>query len=221
MTAEELINQMIPPLKPSDSVQKAIDWMEKLRVNQLPVIEEGKYLGLISEDQILDLPDTDIPVSDVRLVGETLHAFPTSHFYEVIKLATENSLQLVPVVEKDREYLGVISINETASALAKMFAGQGPGGILVISIEDKDYSLSEISRLVESNDAKILSSFFAPDENLQTQQKLTLKLNKDDLSRIIATLERHGYTVVAHFQETELLNVDKERLDLLFKYLNI
>lgn len=221
MTAEELINQMIPPLKPSDSGQKAMDWMEKLRISQLPVVDEGKYVGLLSEERIMDTENIDRPVSDFRLEAENIFAYSSSHFYDVIKLATENSLQLVPVVEKDREFLGVISINETASTLAKMFAGQGPGGIIVLSMEDKDYSLTEISRLVESNDAKILSSFFAPDENTHSQQKLTLKLNKSDLTRIIATFERHGYTVVANFQETELLNVDKERLDLLFKYLNI
>lgn len=220
MTAEELLNQLIPPLKPTDSAQKALDWMEKLRLNQLPVVEETVYKGVITEDAIIDNGNTDLLIQDFRLIGENVFAYPSSHFYDLIKLASLHGLQIVPVLDVKKEFMGVVSVNETASALAKMFASQGPGGILVISMEPKDYSLTEIARLVESNDAKILSSFFLNEENSKVA-KLTLKLNREDLTRVIATFERHNYTVVAHFQETELLNVDKERLDLLFRYLNI
>lgn len=220
MIAEELLNQMIPPLRPTDSAQKALDWMEKLRLNQLPVVEDTTYKGIITEELILDSGNTEQAVQEFRLIAENVNAYPSSHFYDLIKLASLHGLQIVPVLDVHKQFMGVVSVNETASALAKMFASQGPGGILVISMEPKDYSLTEIARLIEANDAKILSSFFLSEENSRLS-KLTLKLNREDLNRIIATLERHNYTVVAHFQETELLNVDKERLDLLFRYLNI
>lgn len=220
MIAEELINDMIPPLKSSDSAQRALDWMEKLRINQLPVVDDNVYKGIISEDIIFDKGNTEEAIANFTLIAENAFAFPSSHFYDLIKLASTHGLQLVPVLDREKHYLGVVSVIETASIMAKMFASQGPGGIIVISVAPKDYSMAEIARLVESNDGKILSSFFLNEEN-SDQAKLTLKLNLDDLRRIIATLERHSYSVVAHFQETELLNVDKERLDLLFKYLNI
>jgi len=102
-----------------------------------------------------------------------------------------------------------------------MFANQATGGILVLSLKEIDYSLAEISRLIESNETKILSSFVAVDEYDSAMIKLTLKLNKTDLSRVIATLERFSYKIIAQFQETELLSNDKERLDLLLRYLNI
>lgn len=220
MTAEELINQMIPPLKSSDSADKALEWMEKLRIPQLPVVDDTEYKGILSEDLVYDHLDTKKSVGDFQLLAPTVNAFPNSHFYDVIKLATEYGLQIIPVLDMEKNYLGVISVNETAAALAKMFAGQGPGGILVLSLTPSDYSMSEISRLIESDDAKILSAFFLTENGADTS-KLTLKLNREDLTRIIASLERHNYKVVAHFQETELLNVDKERLDMLFRYLNI
>jgi acetoin utilization protein AcuB len=220
MTAEELLNQMIPPLKPTDSAQKALDWMEKLRLNQLPVVDDTTYKGIITEDMIMDSGNPEQAVQEFRLIASNINAYPSSHFYDLIKLASQHGLQIVPVLDINKQFMGVVSVNETASALARMFASQGPGGILVISMEPKDYSLTEIARLIESNDAKVLSSFFLSEDNSRLA-KLTLKLNREDLTRIIATLERHNYTVVAHFQETELLNVDKERLDLLFRYLNI
>jgi len=220
MIAEELINQTIPPLKSSDSAQLALNWMEKLRINQLPVVDETVYKGIISEEQIYDFSDVEKMLSNFRLIAENVHAYPTSHFYDIIKLATENGLQIIPILDSENHYVGVVPVNETATTLAKMYAGQGPGGIIVLSLEPQDYSLTEIAHLIESNDAKILSVFFLTEQNA-AQSKLTLKLNKQDLSGIIATLERHNYKIVAHFQETEHLNVEKERLDLLFRYLNI
>ncbi len=221
MIAEELINQMIPPLKISDSAQKAKTWMEELHLYQLPVVEDINYKGLITEERILDLENLNQELSQVKLEAENIFVKAGTHFYDVVKLALKNKLQVIAVLGEDKGFLGVISVNDTASAIAQMFATQGPGGILVLSLKENDYSLSQISRLVESNDAKILSSFVVTDENNPAYIKVTLKLNRMDLSRIIATFERYEYRIVAHFQESELMTNDKERLDLLLKYLNI
>jgi acetoin utilization protein AcuB len=222
MIAEELINQMIPPLKTTDAAQQALNWMEKFRVSQLPVIDSDlSYKGLINENTILEGGNTDKIISDLHIEFADVYASPQTHFYDVIKLAIKNKLQLVAVVAEDKKFLGVISVNDTSSAIAQMFASQGQGGILVLSLREKDYSLSEVSRLVESNDTKILSAFVVEDDLDSSNIKLTLKLNKADLSRVIATFERFDYKIVAKFQETELLSNDKERLDMLLRYLNI
>jgi acetoin utilization protein AcuB len=222
MIAEELINQMIPPLKTTDAAQQALNWMEKFRVSQLPVIDNDlSYKGLITENTILEAGDTDKIISDLNIEFGDIYASPQTHFYDVIKLAIKNKLQLIAVVSEDKKFIGVISVNDTSSAIAQMFASQGQGGILVLSLREKDYSLSEVSRLVESNDAKILSAFVVEDDLDASNIKLTLKLNKSDLSRLIATFERYDYKIIAKFQETELLSNDKERLDMLLRYLNI
>ncbi|HEX8545638.1 MAG TPA: CBS domain-containing protein [Cytophagaceae bacterium] len=220
MIAEELINQMLPPLKVTDSAKKAIAWMDEFRISQLPVVDNENYMGFISENTILESGDLNQEVSALPLESTEIYVNARTHFYDVIKLAMKNKLQLVAVVE-NKKFLGVISVNETATAIAQMFASQGPGGIIVLSLKDTDYSLSQISRLVESNDAKVLSAFVVNDELDPHYIKLTLKLNKSDLTRIIATFERYDYKIIANFQETELLTNDRERLDMLFKYLNI
>lgn len=221
MIAEELINQMIPPLKTTDTAQKAIKWMEELRINQLPVIEDLNYKGLISESTLLEGGDLNKPISDFRLDFPEIYSLPTTHFYDVIKQAMLYKLQILAVVDENKKYHGAISVNETAGVIAQMFASQGPGGILVLSMKENDYSLAQISRLVESNDTKILSSFVVTDEMNPSLIKLTLKLNRVELSRIVATLERYDYRIIAQFQDVESLSNEKERLDLLFKYLNI
>jgi acetoin utilization protein AcuB len=221
MIAEELINQMIPPLKGTDTAQKAMTWMEEFRISQLPVVDERQYKGLITDDMILESGDLTREVSSMRLDSENIFVHAGTHFYDVVKLAMKNKLQLIAVVDNEKKFIGVISVSETASAIAQMFASQGPGGIIVLSLKENDYSLSQISRLVESNDAKILSSFVVNDEKNPSFIKVTLKLNRMDLSRIIATFERYDYSIIAQFHESELMSNDKERLDMLFRYLNI
>ena len=221
MIAEQLINDMIPPLKLTDSGDKAKHWMEEFHLTQLPVIDKSVYKGLLLEETLLDSGNLTRNVSDYKLDYPELFAHPDTHYYDVIKMAMRNKLQILPVLDNDNKFLGVISVNETAAAIAQMFASQGPGGILLLSMKEYDYSMSQISRLIESNDGKILSAFVNSDEKHPGYINLTLKLNRTDLARIVATLERYDYHVITQFHETELINNDQERLDLLMKYLNM
>ena len=221
MVAEDLINVMIPPLKLSDTGEKAKHWMEELRLSQLPVVDKSVFQGLLFEETLLDSDNLNKKISDFRLDYKDLSVLPGTHYYDVIKLATRNKLQILPIIDEDKKFLGVVSLNETAAAIAQMFASQGPGGILLLSMKDQDYSMAQISRLIESNDCKILSSFVVTDERTPGYVNLTLKLSKTDLARTVATLERYDYHVITQFHETELINNDQERLDLLMKYLNM
>lgn len=221
MLAEELINQMIPPLKLNDSSQTALNWMEVFHLTQLAVVDERMYKGIIDEESILERNNPDLPISEYHLSYKDIFVKTGSHYYDVINIASQNHLQLIPVIGNAQEYLGVISVNETSAAIAQMFASQGPGGILVLAMKEIDYSLAQISRLIEANDTKILSVFVTDDSKEANYIKVTLKLNRVDLTRVIATLERYDYRIIAQFQETDVENYDKDRLDMLFKYLNI
>lgn len=212
---------MIPPLKKGDSAKKATAWMEELRVNQLPVIEDGLYHGLISEEVILEDNDDSKLVSEYKLQGVDCHVFENQHFYDVLKIVSDHGVQLVAVLDEEKHFLGVISIKDTVTAVAQSAAVQSPGGILILSLKQIDYSLAEISRLVESNDAKILSCIVNNDVYDANMIKLTLKINKTDLTAVIATLERFEYRIIAKFEESPMETSEKERLDILFKYLDI
>ncbi|UII34427.1 CBS domain-containing protein [Fulvivirga ulvae] len=221
MIAEELINHMIPPLKPKDSAKKARLWMEELRCNQLPVVENEKFLGLVSEDLILEANDAEKSISDFDLIAKRCVVYGSSHFYDVIKIASDNSVQMVGVLDNQEKYIGVITVQDTITSFAQSAAIQIPGGILVLSMNQIDYSLAEISRLIEENNAKILSSSIKEDELDPSKLKLTLKVNRLDLTPIVATLERFGYKLIARFQETKVLDEEKGKIDMLLKYLDI
>lgn len=221
MIAEELINQMIPPLKLSDTPEKAVRWMEEFRVNQLPVVKLRQFLGLVTEEDILEAKTVHESLQTVPFAYEDVFVLYNQHFYNVMETAIKNKIQVVPVLDEQHEFLGVITINDTISAFGQMSALQGQGGILVLSMNERDYSLTEISRLVESNNAKILSAYVAPDELDPFKIRLTLKINNSDLKRIVATFERFNYRITAQYQDAADEKDDQDRLDMLMRYINI
>lgn len=221
MIASDIINHMIPPLKVTDDAHKAIVWMEEFRCNHLPVIDNNQLLGFISEEIILEANDIEKKLSDFQLEGQKCVVKEDSHFYDILKIAGEHKLQLVAVLNQAGEYEGVITVQDIMTSFAQTAAVQIPGGILVISMDLIDYSLAEISRLVEENKAKILSSIMVEDPMDSRKIKLTIKINQLDLTRIVATLERFDYKIIGRYQEDKKDFEDKDRIDMLMRYLNI
>ena len=222
MIAEELINHMIPPLKVTDDAHKAIVWMEEFRCNYLPVVNDRILLGFVSEEIILETNDVDSDLSAFELVGKDCTVGLDSHFYDIIKTAANHKLQMVCVVDEEGKYAGVITVQDIMASFAQTAAVQMPGGILVLSMDLIDYSLAEICRYVEENNAKVISSLMIEDPMDKGKIKITLKINQLDLSRIVATLERFSYRVIGRYQETRTSNSgEQERLDMLLKYLDI
>ena len=212
---------MIPPLKITDPASKGLKWMEELRTNQLPVLENGYYKGLISEHIILEDNNLSKNIGEFKLEGESCFVHFHQHIYDVIKIASDNKAQIIAVLDEDNQYHGVINIEDTIAVFAQTAAVQSTGGIIVLSLNQIDYSLAEVSRLIEAEDAKILSAWIANDVLDTNKIKLTVKINKTDLSHIAATLERFGYKIIAKFHETKHSATEQERLDILMKYLEM
>lgn len=221
MIAEELINHMIPPLKVTDDAHKAIVWMEEFRCNFLPVVEEGRLLGFISEEIIMESNDIEKRLKDFSLVGQACSVSLESHFFDILRVAGEHKLNMVAVLNEEGKYAGIITVQDVMASFAQTASVQMPGGILVLSMDLIDYSMAEISRYVEENNAKVISSTMVEDPLDPGKIKLTLKINQLDLSRIVATLERFGYRVIGRYQEAPRDDDSKERLDMLMKYLNM
>ncbi|WP_226186966.1 CBS domain-containing protein [Hymenobacter nitidus] len=222
MIAEDLLNQMIPPLKVSDSAGKAAKWLEEFHVGQLPVLENRLYRGLITEADLLDHEHPDEPLTNVAFGFAEVHVQRDQHFYSIMELAIQNKLQLVPVLDDKQEYLGVVTVGDTLAAFGQLPIAAGQGGILVLSMEERDYSLTQISRYVEENNAKVLSAHVAQDEHDPYKIRLTLKLNTPNMARITATLERFGYVITAQFSGAgEVGENEQERFDGLLKYLSL
>jgi len=221
MIAEELINHMIPPLKTSDDAHKAIVWMEEFRCAHLPVVENGELLGFISEEIILESNDIDKALIDLPLTGKTCSVQLHSHFYDILKVAGDHKLQMVAVLNEEQKYAGVITVQDIMISFAQTASVQMQGGIIVLSMDLIDYSLAEISRYVEENNAKIISSLMIEDPMDKGKIKVTLKINQVELNRIVATLERFGYRIIGRYNETKVDTGEKDKIDMLLRYLDI
>ncbi|MFC2124951.1 CBS domain-containing protein [Bacteroidota bacterium] len=221
MIAFELINDMIPALTMKDSAEKAILWMEELRTNYLPVIENGYFKGFISEEIIFEVNNLERELSNIKLIGENCYVKRNQHFYDIIKAAQDNSVDLVAVLDEEDSYLGVSTLNNVMSAIAKTSAIESPGGIIVLSMRQIDYSLAELTRLIEAESVKILSSYISNNPEDPDKLLITIKINAEDTTHLVATLERFNYQIVAKFKEHSSENSDKERYDMLMKYINI
>ncbi|MCG8474608.1 MAG: CBS domain-containing protein [Cytophagales bacterium] len=221
MIAEELINYSIPPLKKTDTAQMALLWMEEMRVNQLPVIEANKFKGMISEEMILEGNTLEAKVGDYQLQGENCYLTPEQHLFDFIRLAGEHHTDLVALLDEEGKFNGIVTLDNALQALAQTNMIQSPGGIIVLSMRQIDYSLAHISRLAEENQAKILGLYTQDDPQNPHMLTLTLKLNTKDLQTVKATFERFDYHIIATFEKSTVITSDQERINHLLKYLDI
>ncbi len=220
MHASSLISYSIPPLKLSDKGEKAIDWMNDFHVRHLPVVEDGMFLGLLSEDEVLNFVAPESSVRDNKPTLIVKFVTTGQHLYDVMKLVVDADLSVIPVLSADGNYQGVITIENLVKQLVDSGSITHPGGVLVLEMNPRDYSLAEIARLIESENAAILSSFITSPYGKATIE-LTLKLNKEDLKHVVATLERFGYAVTSSFYESDYLDSLRERYDSFIRYLNV
>ncbi len=221
MIAKQLITDTIIPLKPADTGAYAISQMEELRCSHLPVVNGVEFLGMISDAEIVALQEPEQEIGRYKL--SLVHAYisENQHIYEVIKLFSTLHLTLLPVVNDRNQYLGAITLSTLVDHLADMAALHNPGGIIVLEINDKDYSLTEIAQIVESNDAKILSLYITsfPDS---TKLEVTIKVNRIDIGPVLQSFFRFNYLVKASWSQEDVYSEGlQDRFDALMNYLSI
>lgn len=212
---------MIPPLKPTDKVKMGLTWMEEIRKNLLPVVEKGVFRGFITDETIYNLNDPELMVGDVEMDTAGCFVFGDKHIYEVLKVSSEFHLTMVAVLDRDNVYEGVVTTEDAIAAFADTISIQTEGGVLILSMSMTEYSLYDIARVIESENAKILSSFMTSDPSGDDKIFVTIKVDKPELRHIKATLERFGYQVIDHYQEEVGVSREQDRLENLLRFLDI
>lgn len=221
MIAENLISEVVPSLRWTDTGQKALNWMDVFRISHLPVVEERHYYGMVSDRMIYDLNLFDRELGEMRDKLLTSHVFINQHIYQVVAVISEFKLSVVPVLDLHKEYKGVVTAFDLAKEFASLVAVNEPGGVIELELNPIDYSLAQITQIVEGNDAKILS-LYVKERSDSKQMTVTLKINVIDLSRIIQTFVRYDYNIKAVYMDESMLNeLYDDRFDQLMKYLNI
>jgi len=218
MIALELISEGFPEIDPAMLGDEALRQMEIHDVTHLPVVKDHKFLGLLSEEEILK-NGVDTPIETYVDELSTISVQKNDHLFDVMKKMTDADITTIPVFNDLGQYMGLIVRNELFEYYGKSFAWSEPGSILVLDLDNIHYSLSEISRIIEAEQGMIISSIISrPSE---TKILLTLKINQLDVTRIIAALRRYDYEVSASYTEEEVVDHFKERYDAFMRYLDV
>ena len=220
MNAIDIISSEIPELSFSDNGVNALNLMEEYKVVHLPIVHDGTFVGLISENEILEMEKPTVAFSAVNQKLLEISTQEGAHIYEILRLMDEFQLSVLPVDGPEGQYEGCITVNNLIHNRAQMQAVGEPGGTVVLEMNTYDYSLSQIAQIVEGNDAKILSVTVstAPDSQLM---EVTLKVNKEDLNPIIQTFNRYDYNIKYYYQKPRYSQDLKRRYEELMKYLNM
>ena len=221
MLAEKLISDSLTSVNSAEKGKKALNAMDVYRVSHIPVVNGSKYLGLVSDKLIYDLNLLDVPIENQLDKLNTSHAHKEQHIFEVAILMYKLKLSVLPVLDNDHYYFGAITLYDLARRFAKLFSLEEIGGVIILEMNVNNYSLAEISQIVESNDIKILSCFMDRKHGTNVLDVI-LKIDKDDLSSLIQAFMRYDYNVKAvYLDQSELRDLFKDRFDQFMKFMNI
>lgn len=220
MLTTDLINGNIPRLQLQDSIVKALQLVNDFRVTHLPVVSDNKFLGLLSEEDLLDAEDEKLTIEVLQE-----HFIPASvkdnmHFLNAVNASIQFDTSIVPVINEEGELAGVISTSDLLKTLGNFAGANEIGGIIVLEMERSQFAISEISRIVESNDCTILHLNSNTDA-ITGMLTVTLHINKREISAVVATFERYEYDVLYYFGNENFENEIHSNYRHLMNYLDI
>jgi acetoin utilization protein AcuB len=220
MIAQELITDTVPPILANESCEKALIWMDEFKVAHLPVVDGTSYLGLVSDDMILDNNESDVAVSSLNLISNRPFAYAHQHIYEVMKLMSDLNISVVPVLDHNEQYLGLTTTQHLMSMITRTVAVNQTGAVIVLEMNENDYSMTQLANLIEGNNAKILSSYVTSSVD-STKIEVTLKLNRKDISGVLQSLHRYEYNVKETYAGNKYEEDMQDRFDSLMRFLDI
>lgn len=193
--------------------------MSDFHVRHLPIVNNNEILGLLSEDDVY-ANNTEEPVGSYGLSIRKAFVKANDHIFELMSLMAEYDLTTVPVVDENDVYIGIITLEDLLHYYASSFSFKEPGSILVLKMNKQDYSLSEIARIIEMENATIIGTFISNIPET-TNILVTLKINKQEIAPVVSTLQRYEYEIAGTYTESSYVHLLKDRYDMLVSYLNI
>lgn len=220
MLIKEISLSVLPWIHGHDTVARALQIMQDEQVTQLPMVEGDLYIGLVQEQYLLEIED------DQELLQRYAALLPRpsvkleDHFLQALQLSSLNDLQMIPVIGEEQELAGVLTTKELLAELSRFLGLHEAGAFIVVEKEMHQYSLSDISKLVESNDAQVTQLNTLSNE--QTGMVLiTIRVNRPEISDIIATFQRYDYKICFVAGEEQYTNELRSNYDHLMHYLKI
>jgi acetoin utilization protein AcuB len=220
MLTRELLSQTLPSLRLTDKVYQALQMMNDNNVTHLPIVDGEKYIGIISEEDLMQADNDNEEISTLNQSFSDISVKDDEHFLKAVQLAADSGLSIVPVVTEELELIGTVAYNELLKFSSDFMSLSEPGGLIVLEMESNQYSFNDISKIVETNDAQITQLNTSNDAETGMMQ-VTIRINKPEVSDIVATFQRYDYNVKYFFGEELYANELRSNYDNLMNYLKI
>ncbi len=219
MLSKEILIKQIPVLKSTDKGSLALSLMEEYKLKHLPVVDDGKYTCLITERDVYLMENLDDQVKGLCFFAPYVQE--NTHILEVLRIMSLDKLTLLPVTDPEGQFTGAITLPVLIEKLTEITNAGSNGALIAIELNPQDYDLSNIIRLVESNNSKVLSLFSYPVK--ETAKLIVIfKIDSEDASAVLRSFERFNYTVKYYFQKQSLTDdIQRKRLEELMYYLQM
>lgn len=214
----EYINNDFKPFPSTESVAEIQDFFADSTYSHFPVMDNGIYLGCISAVDV-ETFETQKPVIEFRYALEGFFVRTTMVWLDVLEVFARNNANIVPILDENNSYIGYYDIADIIKFLNETPFLKETGGIIVVEKAAVDYSMSQITQIVESNNGKLLGVFVS-EANAEKVQ-VTIKTTLGGMNEIIQSFRRYNYEIVSEHHEDDYLNTLKERSEYLDKYLNM
>lgn len=219
MWVKDFIAKEIPVLKSFDTAAYALALMEDFKTAQLPLVKDNIYQSLVAEKDLLSMPLLSDPIREP--IPFTPAIRENAGLHVALTLMDRYKLYILPVVDAEGQYMGSITREKMLEALAELCSANTAGSVVVLEMLPRDYMLSDISRIVESNNAHITNLLSSTDKNTG-RVLITIKLDLEDASPVIRSFERFNYTVLYHYMEESIVDeILQHRMDELLYYMNM
>ncbi|MFM2138028.1 MAG: hypothetical protein RJA57_335 [Bacteroidota bacterium] len=220
MLTNTLVSHSLPSLRLTDTVHQALERMQEEQVGHLPVVDGESYVGLVAAEELMQASNEEQPLAELEGCLSPIAVKEESHFLNVLQAAAEHELSVIPVVNEGQQLTGTVTADALLRQCAEFLGLRQPGALIVLEMPANQYAFSEVSKLVETHNAQILQLNTAIHPG-SGQLEVTLRLNKPEVSDIIATFQRYAYHVKYYFGEEHYTNELQSNYDHLMHYLKI
>ncbi len=187
-------------VSPEDTLRRAADLLAGNRIHRLPVVRDGRLVGILSDSDIRNAavrdPSPGAPSAGGLTVGEfmtreVITVTPWDTVEDAALVLQKKRLGALPVVDGER-LVGIITKADVLSALIETLDIEGIGVRIEVFLPRKAAALRKLLDLVEEKKIEIRSLVLAPNRD---RFIAFLRLATIDPQAVRGTLRNAGFEI--------------------------
>lgn len=198
MRVSNIMSQNVVTIGPTETLDAAVSTMKQFDIRHLPVVEQGKLIGLVTEGDLrgarFPAMIEELVVRDL-MVSKPVTATPGMMMEDAARLIYRNKIGCLPVVDESSNLLGIVTIADMLSAFIEVMGFISASSRMDIILPDREDALEEAVHIIQSLGGSIIGVSLT---QLRKDQPVHLfRLQKTNLKTIVSELERSGFDVVS------------------------